>query len=63
MLASKYRKGQVSVQVYIEAPIHRKVKARLGAEGKTMRELVTKFLVWYGGGEEDDESHEDSETD
>ncbi len=54
------RRGQVSVQVWIEKETHRRVKARLAREGKYMKDLVTKFLRWYGG--EEDQNGEETKT-
>lgn len=63
MAAQRDRKGQISVQVWIDRRIHRKAKARLVLEGKVMRDEITKFLAWYGGIEdEEDEGKKTSET-
>ena len=43
------RRGQTSVQVWIETPIYVAAKIRAVAERKSMREVVTDFLAWYGG--------------
>lgn len=43
------RRGQTQIACWVDTPIARAVKARLSAEGKTYRELITKFLRWYGG--------------
>ena len=51
-------KGQVSVQVWVDKVEHRKVKERLAREGKTMKGLITKFLRWYGGTEEQDDQED-----
>ncbi len=56
------RRGQVSVQVWIEKKTHQKVKARLASEGKYMKDIITKFLRLYGNYGQDEELHEDEET-
>lgn len=56
------RRGQVSVQVWIEKKTHQLVKERLAREGKYMKDLVTKFLRLYGGEEEISEDYENEET-
>lgn len=38
--------------IWLDSKIHRKMKERLARDGITMRELITKFLRWYGGLEE-----------
>lgn len=57
------RRGQVSVQVWIEKKTHQAVKERLAREGKFMKDIVTKFLRLYGGVEEiiEDEDQETSQ--
>ena len=56
------RRGQVSVQVWIEERTHRAVKERLAREGKLMKDLITKFLRLYGGIEEISTDEETQET-
>ena len=56
------RRGQVSVQVWIEEKTHRAVKERLAREGKFMKDIVTKFLRLYGGIEEISADEETEET-
>lgn len=54
--------GLISVQVWISKKVHHAAKERLCREGKTFRELITKFLRWYGGTEGQDDNEETAET-
>ena len=50
--ANPNRRGNVSLNIWVEPKTHQACKERLAREGKTFRELVTKFLRWYGGTED-----------
>ena len=56
------RRGQVSIQVWVEKKTHRLCKQRLAREGKKMKDLITKFLRWYGGTEEEEEEDAEDQT-
>lgn len=57
-----YRRGQVSLQIWIDKKTHRASKAKLAQQGKTFRELITKFLRWYGETEGQNEVEADEDT-
>jgi hypothetical protein len=57
------QKGLRQIAIWVERPLAMAVKARLSRENKTYRELLTKFLRWYGGIDEQKETDEVTETD
>ncbi len=58
-----HQMGLRQIAVWVERPLAMAVKARLSRENKTYRELLTKFLRWYGGVDEQKETEEATEAD
>ena len=60
----RYKAGLAPVQIWIDKPIWIAAKLKATQEGKSMREVMTDFLAWYGGllDEPTQESIEDGEA-
>lgn len=61
----KSNRGLIAVFVLIPQALHRKFKVKLYQDGQTARELLTKFIRFYAGEDEEveDEGIEAPETD
>jgi hypothetical protein len=57
-----HRRGQKSIQVYVDEETHKGFKVRLCREGKSQREIIEKFIRVYSGVEDENEEENPKTT-